>query len=229
MANLTLKYIIRKSGLKAIIDKLTLKRPVEFKNSPTYWETRYQVGGNSGAGSYGRLAEFKAELINKFVADRNISSVIEFGCGDGNQLKIASYPKYLGVDILETVIQKCIDIFKADATKAFILRESYTGQIAELTLSLDVIYHLIEDEIFHGYMQALFDASNKYVIIYASNKNEIAVAKHVHHRKFTDWVTEYKKDFFLLDHIPNRYPFNENDQINTSFAEFYIYEKQKEN
>lgn len=228
MANLTLKHIIRKSGLKAIIDTLTLKQPVEFKNSPTYWETRYQVGGNSGAGSYGRLAEFKAEIINKFVADRNVFSIIEFGCGDGNQLKIASYPKYLGVDISETVIQKCLEIFEDDKTKEFILKENFSNQTADLTLSLDVIYHLIEYEIFQDYMKLLFDSSEKYVIVYASNKNEATAAKHVHHRKFTDWVADSRKDFSLLEHIPNRYPFDENNQGNTSFAEFYIYEKQQE-
>lgn len=37
-------------------------------NSKNYWENRYKSGGNSGAGSYSNLAEFKAEIINEFVA-----------------------------------------------------------------------------------------------------------------------------------------------------------------
>jgi len=45
-------------------------------NTLNYWENRYKNNGNSGAGSYGRLAEFKAEIINKFIADKNINSVI---------------------------------------------------------------------------------------------------------------------------------------------------------
>jgi hypothetical protein len=33
------------------------------------------------------------------VAERRIRSVIEFGCGDGNQLGLMRYPSYLGLDI----------------------------------------------------------------------------------------------------------------------------------
>ena len=55
-------------------------------NSASYWDSRYVSGGTSGAGSYGHLAEFKANVLNTFVANRNIKLVIEFGFGDGNQL-----------------------------------------------------------------------------------------------------------------------------------------------
>ena len=54
--------------------------------SSKYWENRYKAGGNSGSGSYSNLAIFKAEIINSFVKDNKIESVIEFGCGDGQQL-----------------------------------------------------------------------------------------------------------------------------------------------
>lgn len=39
----------------------------------------------------------------------------------------------------------------------------------DLALSLDVIYHLIEDEIFEKYMKDVFRASTKYVIIYSTD------------------------------------------------------------
>src|SRR5437899_4317923 len=54
---------------------------------------------NSGLGSYDKLAEFKAEVLNGFVKENTIKSVIEYGCGDGNQLKFAEYPSYLGFDV----------------------------------------------------------------------------------------------------------------------------------
>src|SRR5687768_6622655 len=56
---------------------------LSFLNSNQYWDDRYLIGGNSGAGSYDRLAQFKADVLNKFAYDRDVSSVIEFGCGDG--------------------------------------------------------------------------------------------------------------------------------------------------
>ena len=58
----------------------------EFKSSK-YWNERYKHGGNSGDGSYGHLAEYKAEIINDFIEENQIHNIIEFGSGDGNQLK----------------------------------------------------------------------------------------------------------------------------------------------
>ena len=53
-----------------------------FQNSEEYWIQRYNSGGNSGAGSYSKLAEFKAEIINDYIKDNNITTIIEYGCGD---------------------------------------------------------------------------------------------------------------------------------------------------
>jgi hypothetical protein len=71
--------------LKKIIKKIIGK---DKFNSVNYWENRYAAGGNSGDGSYGRLAVFKAEFINKFIDEVNINSATEMGCGDGHQLFI---------------------------------------------------------------------------------------------------------------------------------------------
>lgn len=79
--------------------------------SKEYWESRYKGGGNSGAGSYGRLAEFKAEIINEFIEKNSINKVIEFGCGDGNQLGMLKVAKYIGVDVSQTAISICRDKF----------------------------------------------------------------------------------------------------------------------
>lgn len=35
-----------------------------FPGTADYWENRYAKGGTSGAGSYGRQAEWKAEIVN---------------------------------------------------------------------------------------------------------------------------------------------------------------------
>jgi hypothetical protein len=118
----------------------------KFPGSKAYWEQRYLQGGDSGVGSYRLFAEFKAQFLNEFVAEKRISSIIEFGCGDGNQLKLAKYPSYLGFDVSPTAVAKCKDIFGLDETKSFHLVSEFNGQKAELALSLDVIYHLVEDD-----------------------------------------------------------------------------------
>jgi SAM-dependent methyltransferase len=197
-----------------------------FPGSDKYWEQRYAVGGNSGVGSYGKFANFKAEVINKFVREHEIKSVIEFGCGDGNQLKLANYPSYLGFDISKTAIDLCKETFKADSSKSFKLIDKYEGERADLTLSLDVLFHLIEDETFEFYMMRLFNSSDKYVIIYSSNtdKNEECEAPHVKHRYFTKWIEEHLPNCRLIEHIPNRYLYKGN-YLEGSFADFYIYQK----
>tara|TARA_B100001109_G_C18770269_1_gene430327 strand:+ start:124 stop:792 length:669 start_codon:yes stop_codon:yes gene_type:complete len=201
---------------------------IEFTSSSEYWEERYAENGNSGAGSYGALAKFKAEVINDFVKNNNIKSVIEFGCGDGNQLSLSKYPNYLGLDVSHSVISKCNDKFNSDVSKRFQIISDFNNESADLVLSLDVIYHLIEDDVFENYMISLFDASDNYVIIYSSNEErEPPGVSHVKHRKFTNWIDSNRPDFGKIKFIKNKYPFDGKDSINTSFADFYIFEKIK--
>lgn len=197
-----------------------------FINSESYWNYRYKYGGNSGDGSYNKLAEFKAEVLNEFVRVNRITSVMEFGCGDGNQVSLSQYPKYVGFDISPDAISICMKLFAKDRTKTFKLMEAYAGETAELTLSLDVVYHLVEDAVFVEYMNRLFDCSEKFVAIYSSdtNENPEGTAKHVRHRKFTKWVTANKVEWKLIKHIPNKFPFN-GDTKSGSFSNFYIYSK----
>lgn len=200
------------------------KKGVSFKASDQYWDARYSHGGNSGAGSYGRLAHFKAEVLNAFVEKHGIQSVIEFGSGDGNQLSLASYPAYLGIDVSETAVRACRERFARDSTKAFLSTKEYNGERSELALSLDVIYHLVEDDVFEEYMTTLFRSAECFVIIYASNEDRQAPEKHVRHRRFTDWVDANRRDFRLVEHIPNRYPFDPEAPDDTSFADFFVFE-----
>jgi hypothetical protein len=198
--------------------------PEPFLTSERYWAQRYKAGGNSGAGSYGKLAEFKAEIINDFVKKHGVRTIIEFGCGDGNQLRIADYPNYIGFDVSKEAIELCNKNFSKDHSKTFKLLNEYDGQTAELTLSLDVIYHLIEDEIFDSYMRRLFLSSERFVIIYSSNtsSNKEGQAAHVKHRKFTTWIEENEPSWELNQYIPNKYPLK-NKFPTGSFADFYIF------
>lgn len=195
-----------------------------FQDSASYWVTRYDKGGNSGPGSYGKFAQQKADVINGFVREQGIRSVIEFGCGDGNQLQLAAYPRYLGFDISPTAVARCRERFATDPTKSFRLMDEYAGDTAELTLSLDVIFHLIEDDVYDRYMRQLFAAATRYVLIYSSNTDDQAAAQspHVRHRRFTDWVASRAPEWTLIRHIPNQYP-DTGAPASGSFADFYIF------
>lgn len=203
-----------------------IKGSRQFPGSLNYWEGRYAAGGNSGVGSYDKLSEFKAEVINAIVAENGVTSVIEFGCGDGNQLKLAVYPEYIGIDVSQTAISICKKKFSHDSQKRFKLASEYGGEKADLSLSLDVIYHLVEDQVFDAYMKTLFKAANRYVCIYSSNTDENPghEGTHVRQRKFTKWIDENLSGWEMIDYIPNRYPYDEKNKTG-SISDFYIYKK----
>ena len=204
---------------------------VLFNGTVEYWERRYSEGGCSGNGSYGPLAEFKAEVVNTFVTEHQINSIIEFGSGDGNQLSLAKYPTYVGLDVSQTAIRSCMDRYNDDATKIFFIyvpdcfADRGALYSAELALSLDVIRHLIEDRLFVLYMTHLFSSAKRFVIIYSSDTSSggSGGSPHFMNRKFSTWVERNLPEWRLYRKIPNRYPWPE---IPTgSCSSFFIYEK----
>lgn len=202
------------------------KKTEPFPGSEKYWETRYASGGDSGTGSYSRFAEFKARILNEFVAAHDVRTVIEFGCGDGNQLVLATYPEYLGIDVSDTIIAVCKKKFSADNSKTFKQIRDYHQETAELAMSLDVIYHLLEDDVYEQYMRSLFASATRYVVIYSSDSDKNAGFEntHVRHRKFTQWIDTNVSDWKLMAHIPNEYPYK-GDYTTGSFADFFMYKR----
>jgi SAM-dependent methyltransferase len=209
---------------RAVLGANAARRRRSF-DSVDYWERRYKAGGNSGAGSYNRLARFKADIINDFVKRNQIASVLEFGCGDGAQLALADYPDYVGVDVSPTVLDIARRRFAQDNSKKFFLAQDAGELTAELSMSLDVIYHLVEDSVFQTYMRRLTDSAQKYLIVYSSDSDERSDAIHVRHRRFTQWIEENSPAFKLLEIIRNRYPFDPGASDTTSFADFFIFER----
>lgn len=171
-------------------------------SSLAYWRNRYAKGQNSGSGSYGQVAKFKADAFNAFVGEHKISRCIEFGCGDGNQLSFLNIESYLGFDVAPNAVELCIEKYKNDPNKSFMLYDpthfvNNSFIRAELTLSMDVILHLIEDDIYSEYMQALFGASEKFVAIFTTATDE-QPAKMAPHNKFRDhrpWVRQFAPNF----------------------------------
>jgi len=201
-----------------------------FKSSSEYWERRYRNGGNSGPGSYNRLAQFKAEFLNQFVSSYQVTSVIEWGCGDGAQLKLARYPTYTGIDVSPTAVSRCRGFFAYDPSKKFLTLHSVPrGSIADLSLSLDVIFHLVEDPVYESYMRDLFDSAGTFVIVYSSNLDLEWPHKHVRHRQFTRWVELQRPEWKLYSRLNNAYPYDARDPEQTSFADFFVFAKRHKN
>ena len=107
--------------LKKLIQKTTKFNYISF------WEDNYSSGDNSGPGSYGKLAEFKAKVINNLIKKYSIKTVIEFGVGDGNQLTLMNYENYLGLDVSKTAILNNIAKFSDDPKKSALSEKPLPG------------------------------------------------------------------------------------------------------
>ena len=216
--------------MTSLIDKIVfniIKTLRPFPGTKFYWERRYRKGLSSGDGSSGNLATFKAKIINNFVAQNDIKEIAEFGCGDGNQLSLFQVDKYIGLDISPAAIALCKKRFINDKKKEFDVYHPNSFQANNkyaLTISLDVLFHIIEEKLYVKYLSDLFLSSNKFVIIYGRNFDgpEDYSEKN---RSFLPWIKNNISDFVLVEHIKNKFPFNPKDPKTTSHSEFYIFKK----
>lgn len=109
--------------------------------------------------------------------------MIEFGCGDGQQLRTLHIPHYVGVDVSPIVLSTCRKEFGDDPSKVFVLLDDYADQHAELSMSVDVIFHLMEVNTYDDYLARLFAAGTRFVIIYSTSTDLADTGvSHVRHR-----------------------------------------------
>ena len=202
-------------------------RGLAFRGSSDYWDRRYARGGTSGPGSRGLLAAYKAGFLNEFVRDNGVESVVELGCGDGHQLAMLDAERYLGVDVSPRAVALCRERFADDPSKHFALLADYDPTPThDLALSLDVVFHLVEDGVYEDYMAALFASSSRYVVVYSSDRDvqDAVQESHVRHRRFSGWVEAHAPGWSVADRVPNPHAF-EGDLKSGSFAHFTVFAK----
>lgn len=154
------------------------------------WERRYAEGRDSGAGSRGELAQAKADYVNALIEREKICSVIDWGCGDGAQLALLKVPlHYLGVDVSPTAIALCK---KRHPGKRFMVSNPDTelGNFrGELSLSMDVVFHLVRDADYRNYMRRVFHSATRFVCIFGTNEDRPS-RRHMRHREWTGYVAK---------------------------------------
>jgi hypothetical protein len=149
---------------------------------------------------------------------------MELGCGDGNQLALASYPSYVGLDVSLQAVKSCRRRFAGDPRKSFIhyvpgaMPNLADFLSADATLSLDVVYHLVEDEVYERHLSDLFSMSAGHVVVYSSDRDERAGVPHVRHRNVTADVAKRFPTFRLAHTIENEHP-------DLSPCSFFIYRR----
>lgn len=193
------------------------------QKSGDYWEERYSKGGDSGEGSYGPLSAFKATYINGLVIDHKISSVIDMGVGDGHQLTLLALEQldsYCGIDVSKTTLARLASKYADRPNYKFTHSDDYDlgEQAFDLTISLDVIFHLVEDDVFKKYIRDCLLRSRDHAIFYSSNRDENVDALHVRHRKFTSHIEKHFPEWHLIQRMPNMFP-------EKSFCDFFHYRR----
>lgn len=191
-------------------------------SSALYWEQRYLDGNNSGAGSYEEKAIYKASIVNDVIQSYMIGDVIEYGCGDGNNLSLFNIKSYIGIDVSKKAIELCNNRFKLDTTKSFILYDPMFFRLldmkADLTLSLEVLFHLVEESIYKKYIADLFNSSRKFVLIFSSNIIKKPDAQHMVYREF---LLDIPDNYLLVSTI---YTPKELKML----SDFYLFQKKEE-
>jgi len=178
-----------------------------FRNSRDYWEKRYRFGGHSGEGSRGESARYKADVVNNFIRMHGIESLVEFGCGDGYQLGMFEVRNYLGIDISPTILAQCRSMYQQDKHKSFLLDKDYSSQTADLAMSMDVIFHLVEDAVYDAYMTRLFEAGSRYVMIYSTSADmQNTGTPHVRHRNVATDVAVRFGNFSRMHGLESQLP-----------------------
>ena len=165
---------------------------------------------------------YKAGLINRVIRERGIRSIIQLGCGDGNQLKYLEVDQYIGLDISKVAIERCVANHGSNMKRSFIWYdpEHFCDPLhilsADCAMSLDVLFHLIEDEVFARYIHNLFSCGGRYVIIYGLDQQMTkSVHVSVRYRKYTEYIAKNVQGFRLVFQVASK----------GKFGDFHLYER----
>jgi SAM-dependent methyltransferase len=187
-----------------------------------YWERRYREGRTSGAGSEGDEGAYKAAYVSQFIAEHDVKTVVDWGCGDGQVLELIDLhdAQYIGVDISPLMVAR----LRNDETfpgprYLFHTVDSYstgTRTQFELGLSMDVLFHFPDDRDYGEYLIRLFQSAEKYVMIYSTNYAGGRTSRHVFRREFTPDIAEHFPDWELTA---------VETPLREGLASFFVYEK----
>jgi hypothetical protein len=139
-----------------------------------YWDKRYASGGNSGCGSIGKLRDAKWKWIQVFVDP--IKDVIDVGCGDLSFWEGKQLPDgYIGIDGSEVIIGRNKRkhpnniFYKAQSSESL-------GLTAPVVFCFDMLFHIMDDDIYKKTIENLCSISSEYIFIYTWMKNPILKA-----------------------------------------------------
>lgn len=165
-----------------------------------YWDRRYRDGRSSGEGSEGAKAIRKAQAVNDLVKSENIASIVDWGVGDGTVLKMLTPDvDYTGIDISAVAIGRLQREWSHEPRRRLVTPDQVGAIQADLALSLDVIFHCIDDFDYEIHLRRVFASATRFVLIHSSNRDAGRTARHVRWRRFTPYVMRIAPNWQLTD------------------------------
>jgi len=154
-------------------------------------------------------------LINKY----DLKSISDVGCGECTLLPyLQGIRKYYGYDISPAVLSKVSKNAQDGFSKEFILLTNNTKIVSsDLVLSLEVIFHQVNDDEYLDYMRKLVNSNGEYLLILTMNEG-ILKTNHIKNRhiKYRD-ISKFmdSTNYSLVE----KFPFTERTST------YYLYKK----
>lgn len=122
------------------------------------------VWGGSGGGSILEVTTRYRILLKRFINQNKINSVVDFGCGDWSFSRHIDWKcNYLGIDCVESVINKNKSLFEKDNIRFEVGQAIESG--ADLLILKDVLQHWTNEDVVNFLDQCI----NKFRFIIVTN------------------------------------------------------------
>tara|TARA_R100000700_G_scaffold39366_1_gene51984 strand:+ start:345 stop:911 length:567 start_codon:yes stop_codon:yes gene_type:complete len=182
------------------------------------WKSR---PNQSGSGSRGKLAKFKADYVNRVIEENGVESVYDFGCGDLHNASMIKVKDYLGIDIVEHSHPKEVGAKEFKTVVSRFDKVKFDKR-ADMCLCMDVLYHILEDEqdYLEKAIEKIVESSNDLIVIYAQDSHQSDnTFKYRGHLFNSPWrqIIE-KKNLTLIEEQDAPQP--------GSSAKFFVYKKE---
>lgn len=123
-------------------------------------------GGSGGGSDPGNTVEYRA-LLQKFLKNKNIKSVLDWGCGDWAFSRLMDWSgiEYVGVDVVESVIRRNVKKYSRNNIIFATTNEFENDDQYDLVIVKDVLQHWSNSQIDLFFSEIFRTCNFKYILI----------------------------------------------------------------
>lgn len=161
----------------------------------------------------GEAAQEKADFVNRIIEEFRPRTIIDWGCGDGEVIKRLhlNISKYYGVEISPFMVLKLSKKFNRDFCRFSSPKKARNLKWrGELSMSLDVMFHLVNPIEYREYLANLFGTSDQLVLIKSPDETRNGMNRHVLYRKWTPDVAKLFPSWKLVRNVEDWYLYERN-------------------